>query len=233
MTPPAATVAGRRSATGLRPARSSRVGAHGRVAARRTAARRPPRRVSGPAGPVARAGAAAAAVALPQPVTRPSAPPQPRPRAVPRPAQPGATRGARALGRLRALPDHRLLDRLIGGRVWIVLLGALLAGIVTMQLALLRLNAGIGAAVERSAALEQRNAELRLEISRLSDSARIVAHGTQMGLVTPPQGSPRFLTATAGDARRALTTMRVPQAAAVTDATAVDPAVATDPTGLE
>jgi hypothetical protein len=171
----------------------------------------------------------------PRPQRRVSGPA--RPAAVPRPARPArrdAPAGARPLAWLRSLPDHRLLHRLIGGRVWIVLIGGLLVGIVTMQLALLRLNAGIGRAVERGAALEQRNAELRLAISRLSDSARIVTLGTQMGLVTPPQGSPRYVAADAGDARRALATMRVPQpAAAIPVATAVvtdpavDPAVAT------
>jgi cell division protein FtsL len=82
---------------------------------------------------------------------------------------------------VRALPDHRLLDRLIGGRIWIVLLGTLLVGIVTMQLSLLRMNAGIGRAVERSSTLEQRNAALRLSISQLSDSERIIGIATRLG----------------------------------------------------
>lgn len=277
MTPPAATVAGRRRTTGMRAggSGSSRVGG-------RPAARRPARRVSGPARPaapreaaprpararraapprpaaarsdfadrpiaafgsrVAAAAASAAAVALPERAPRRA--PAPRPRAVPRPARrPDLPLGARALAWLRALPDHRLLHRLIGGRIWIVLIGTLLVGIVTMQLALLRLNAGIGTAVERTATLQQRNAELRLSISRLSDSERIVALGSQMGLVTPPQGSPRFLSAGPGDAGKALTTMRVPSDApatvpTVTDATVTDAATtgaataapaATDPT---
>jgi hypothetical protein len=240
VTPPAATVAARRRATGTRAARPSRVagGARPTRPARpgRAAGARPARRVSGPARPIARAAAAAAAVALPQPVTRPSAPPRRRPAAVPRPSRRAELpRGARALAWLRALPDHRLLDRLIGGRIWIVLLGTLLVGIVTMQLTLLRLNAGIGRAVERGGTLEQRNAGLRLSISRLSDSRRIVALATQAGFVMPPQGSPRFLTASADDAPAALRTMRVPDpalmaaaTAAPTDATAT---TTTDPTG--
>ncbi len=246
MTPPAAaTVAGRRSATGLRPAgRSSRVGGS-----------RPPRRVSGPAAPprpserparaaaarpasprpaarssaaaafagpaVALGGrfAAAAAAALPQPATRPSAPPRRRPTAVPRPARrPDLPLGARALEWLRALPDHRLLDRLISGRIWIVLLGTLLVGIVTLQLTLLRLNAGIGRAIEASSALQQSNAALQLEISQESDGQLVLQRAAQMGFVTPPQGSPRFVTASPGDADTALRTMRVPNPAAATSA---------------
>lgn len=192
--------------------------------------------------PPAATAAARRAVAAPRPARRVSGPARPaRPVAVPRPARrPDPTLGARALGWLRTLPDHRLLDRLIGGRVWIVLLGTLLIGIVTMQLALLRLNAGIGQSVSRGTALEQHNAALRLSISELSDTSRIVALATEMGYVTPPQGSPRFRTASAADAAKALTTMRVPDAAAAAAAaaelaatsvvpatTATDPATAT------
>lgn len=227
MTPPAATVAGRRS-TGMRPARSSRV----------ASGRRPPRRVSGPARPASErpatarpaaarpsrpaprpvaaalggrvAAAAAAAAALPQHAPRPSAPRR-RPTAVPRPARhPDLPLGARALEWLRALPDHRLLDRLISGRIWIVLLGTLLVGIVTLQLTLLRLNAGIGRAIEQSTTLQQQNAALKLDLSQLANSEQVVAEATQMGYVWPPQGSPRYLTASPSDAAQALSTMRVP-----------------------
>jgi len=202
------------------------------AARRAVVAPRPQRRVSGPARH-----------APDRPLRRPS-----RPTAVPRPARRAAdqTLGARALAWLRTLPDHRLLDRLIGGRIWIVLLGGLLVGIVTMQLTLLRWNAGIGRAVERSSQLEQRNAALRQSISELSDTNRIVGMAAQMGYVMPPQGSPRFLSASATDAAKALTTMRVPDPNAAATAAAelaastqaaqavtVDPAAATtDPTTL-
>ncbi len=200
---------------------AARRAAAGWAGAESRSAARPQRRVSGPARP-----------------TRPAPNRSARPVAVPRPA-----RRASLPAWLRTLPDHRLLHRLIGGRIWIVLLGGLLVGIVTMQLTLLRLNAGIGRAVERSSQLEQRNAALRLSISELSDTSRIVGQATQMGYVMPPQGSPRFLTASATDAAKALTTMRVPDpnAAAVAAAelaastevaatTTVDPTVtAVDP----
>src|SRR4051794_426802 len=85
----------------------------------RSPAPRHPRRVSGPA-------------------RRPTA--APAPRALPL--------GARLRTRVRELPDARLLDRLIRGRAWIVLIGVLLMGIVVMQVSLLKLNTGIGRAVE-------------------------------------------------------------------------------------
>lgn len=197
MTPPAAATVAARRAVAAPPARPGR----------RPAATPPrPRRLSGPARP---------APARPAPPARP-----PRPAAVPRrrPAGADLPLGARALERLRALPDHRLLDRLIGGRAWIALLGTLLVGIVTLQLTLLRLNAGIGRAVEQTSVLEQTNAALKLEISQEADANRVIAQATQMGYVMPPQGSPRFLSASAGDAARALVTMRVPDPSAAVSA---------------
>lgn len=174
--------------------------------------------------PPAATAAARRAVVAPRPQRRVSGPVRRpvRPVAVPGPARRTTDRtlGARALAWLRTLPDHRLLDRLIGGRIWIVLLGGLLVGIVTMQLTLLRWNAGIGHAVERSSQLEQSNAALRLSISELSDTNRILGEAAQMGYVMPPQGSPRFLTASATDAAKALTTMRVPDPNAAATAAA-------------
>lgn len=184
-----------------------------------------PRRVSGPLG--GRVAAAAAAVALPQRAPVPLPAPRRRPAPVTRPSRRDLPGGARALAWLRALPDHRLLDRLIGGRVWIVLICTLLVGIVTMQLTLLKLNAGIGRAVERGSQLEQRNATLRATISRLSDGDRVIAAARGMGYVVPPQGSPRYRFARASDARAALSVMRVPQAASTTTATATTLAATT------
>jgi cell division protein FtsL len=196
------------------PAAATAAARHAAPARRAAPAPRPARRVSGPVRPVA----------VPRPVRR----------------RADQTLGQRALEWLRALPDHRLLDRLIGGRVWIVLLGTLLVGIVTMQLSLLRMNASIGRAVERTSALEHRNAALRLSISQLSDSERIVALATRQGFVVPPQGSPRFLTASAADPAKALTTMRVPDpdaaataaaqlAASTVEAGVATPTVTSDP----
>jgi cell division protein FtsL len=166
--------------------------------------------VTPPAATAAARHRSAAAPARPAPRTRPQAPRR-KPIAVPRPARRDLPLGARALGWLRTLPDHRLVDRLIGGRVWIVLIGTLLVGIVTMQLTLLKLNAGIGRAVEQSTVLQQANAALAATDSQLSDPQRVVDLAQQqLGMVTPPQGSPRFISTAPGDAGSALANMRVP-----------------------
>src|SRR5690242_1610480 len=62
--------------------------------------------------------------------------------------------------RVRALPDHRLVDGLLRSRAWIVIVGVLLGGIVAMQVSLLKLNSGISRAVEASSTLERQDANM-------------------------------------------------------------------------
>ncbi len=149
VTPPAA-------ATTVRPARPL---APGRSPSRAAPARRP-RRVSGPARPRharERAGGQTA----------------------------GRTAARRQagllpwlLGVLEALSSHRLLDRLIRGRLWIGIIAFALLGIVTLQLGLLKLNSGIGRALERSAALQRDNAALSIENSELTSGERVESQAT-------------------------------------------------------
>ena len=95
-----------------------------------------------------------------------AAPPRPRLRAQShrragprRRARPHARRApAGVFARVRALPEHRLVDRLLRSRLWIWALGALLGGIVAMQVSLLKLNSGISRAVETTTTLERQNA---------------------------------------------------------------------------
>jgi hypothetical protein len=107
------------------------------------------------------------------------------------------------------MPDHVVVDRLIRGRLWIGLIGCLLLGLVGMQVALLKLNAGIGRAVQQGANLERRNGELRADISRLGSEERIQAMGAKLGLIMPDAGSVTYLAARPGqDAPAALQAMR-------------------------
>ena len=110
------------------PARS-----HRRTHARSTAPRGP-RRVS---GPVSRRMVAAPAgtAALPR-------------RTGTTGILPRSARHRLRLGALRALPEHRVVDRLLRGRACILLIGLMLGGIVAMQVSLLRLNTGISRAVK-------------------------------------------------------------------------------------
>lgn len=127
--------------------------------------RRAPRRVS---GPVRRSAGSARAGTLAQPL------------------------GVRLAGALAALPDQPLVDRLVRGRAWIGVLGAMLIGIVAMQVSLLQLNAGIGRDVERSAALDRANGELRANVSKLSSGERIQAAAARFGMISPVAGQVEF-----------------------------------------
>lgn len=173
---------------------------------RRPAGPRGPRRISGPARPAAARSQArqramsAGAVAAPRPIVLPS------------------PRVARALDVARRMPDNRWLDRLIRGQGWIVLIGVALIGIVFLQVSLLKMNAGIGQAVEHSTQLERQNATLRAEVSRLSSEPRIQEMATALGLVMPAAGDVQYLKARPDDAQRAARTMHAPAAAEETGA---------------
>ena len=154
-----------------------------------------PRRVS---GPVARSAATApAGVALPRGAARPVAP-----RALPRRL------------RLGALPEHRLVDRLLRSRLWIWALGALLGGIVAMQVSLLKLNSGISRAVETATTLERQNADLEAAIARLSSPDRIELGAGSLGMLMPAAGDVRYLSSGPQDAAKAVRRMQPPSDAA-------------------
>jgi hypothetical protein len=164
----------------------------------------------------------------------------------PAPAGPAVRRGTTGVfERIRALPETRVVDGLLRGRVWIWLIGLLLGGIVAMQVSLLKLNAGISRAVTTSATLERQNADLEAGIARLSSGDRVRAAALEEGMVTPPPGGVEYLTARGDrDAKRAVNRMTPPSEEAIAieqnggrepgvlavDPATVAPTVTTDPT---
>src|SRR3954468_1355135 len=133
----------------------------------RTAAPRRPRRVPGPARPASRT-------------------------ARPRPADPFALR---AVGRVIACADSRFLRRLIDRRLWVPLVAAGLMGIVFMQVSMLKLNAGIGRAVQSASTLERQNQSLRADISGMEAGSRIDSVARDLGMVVPADGSTAYVAA--------------------------------------
>ena len=117
--------------------------------------------------------------------------------------------------RIRALPDHRVIDRLLRGRVWICFVGVALMGIVAMQVSLLKLNSGISRAVETSATLERQNSGMEASIARLASGERIRTGADRRGMVTPAAGEVKYVRVRGGaDATRAARRMRSPSDAA-------------------
>src|SRR5215218_2330283 len=139
-----------------------------RTHARRSPAPHGPRRISGPLA------AAAGAASLPR-------------------------RGTTSVfERIRALPDHRVVDRLLRSRLWIW----------AMQVSLLKLNSGISRAVETTATLERQNADIEASIARLSSPDRIESGASTLGMVMPPAGDVSYLTAGPQDPSNAVRRMK-------------------------
>jgi hypothetical protein len=140
-----------------------------------------------------------------------------RPRAVPAVALPAPSRQRTGVfERLRALPDKRVVDRLLRGRLCIWVIGALLGGIVAMQVSLLRLNAGISRAVTTASTLERQNAGLEAFNSRAASGDRVRNAAAADGMIDPPAGDTSFLRARpATDASRAVKRMKPPSDEAI------------------
>ena len=164
-----------------------------------------PRRVSGPLSGLRRGRAV------------PSSPRRTAPRPRTAPAAEGRGLVARACAFVRALPDHALLDRLIRGRVWIPLLGVLLAGIVAMQVEVLKLGASMGRSLEATTSLQSRNEQLQATVATLADDQRIERLAAGMGMIMPDPDAVNFLSAgPVGSANQVVASIHQPDALAFT-----------------
>jgi hypothetical protein len=151
----------------------------------------------------ARARTTGRGATLPRRISGPIA----RPRAVPVPPRPVTG----VFDRIKALPDHRVIDRLLRGRVWICFIGVALMGIVAMQVSMLKLNSGISRAVETTATLERQNSDMEARIARLASGERIRGAADKGGMVTPAAGEVHYLRVRGRiDGRLAARRMRAP-----------------------
>ena len=97
-----------------------------------------------------------------------------------------------------------MLDTLLSGRVWIGLVGVLLAGIVFFNVDLMRMNREITQMADKAAQLKRENARTRLDVARLASSVRIQEAAAELGLVLPAPDAVRYLESNPGiDARNA------------------------------
>jgi len=169
-----------------------------------------PRRVSGPARPSR--GRVDAALVMPEAAFAPH--PVPRPRTPSRPPLRIAAGGASIARRVAAatleVSGSRTMDSLVRSRAWVVIVAFGLIGIVAMQVSMLKLNNGIGRAVETAATLERSNVTLREEVSRLSSGDRIQALAGERGFVMPEPGDVAYLSAPNSSGVRAARRMSAP-----------------------
>jgi cell division protein FtsL len=111
-----------------------------------------------------------------------------------------------------------LLDSLLRGPMYIVVVGVLLAGIVFFNVDLLKMNHGIARTDIRAGQLKRENALLTLELARLGSSERIQRVALERGLVLPQPGDVQYLEADRRDARLALRVMTAPNPSIATAA---------------
>jgi cell division protein FtsL len=129
---------------------------------------------------------------------------------------------------VRSLPDHSLLDRIVRGRAWIPLLGVLLAGIVAMQVEVLKLGASIGRSLQSTSTLQSHNEQLRQSVASLADDQRIERLAAGMGMIMPAPEAIGFLSATPdGNVGRALANIHAPNAAGFSSLASSNGAVVT------
>jgi cell division protein FtsL len=101
---------------------------------------------------------------------------------------------ARPAARPAALPrGARVLDALLTGRIWIGLIGVLLAGIVFFNVDLLQMNREITQMADKAAQIKRENDRLRHDYARLASSERIQEAAAALGLVYPAAGEVRYL----------------------------------------
>jgi hypothetical protein len=121
---------------------------------------------------------------------------------------------------LRSVDGSPLLDRLIRGRAWIVLVAFALIGIVTLQLTLLKLNAGIGRALVQESALTRENAALNIENSERASGSLVESSAASLGMELVPAGTLRFLTPRPGaDSAHAASALLTPVAGTTSTST--------------
>jgi cell division protein FtsL len=161
------------------------------------------------------------------PARRPATPARRPQRRVSGPAT--APKRARATKRLPL--GARLLDALLSGRVWIGLVGVLLAGIVFFNVDLMRMNREITHMADRAADVKRQNASLRQDVAQLANSERIQEAAAELGLVLPQPDQVRYLKSNPRiDARTASKRIIAPNPAAAPDPILAQPETPIAPT---
>src|SRR2546423_4119535 len=112
-----------------------------------------------------------------------------------------------------------LVDRILRGPAWVVMLGALLAGIVFLNVSVLELNRGIARTDAKSAELERTNSGLRARVAKLDSGERIQQLAAARGFVMPQPGDVTYVRSRPSDARLAVQRMSDPSPPTTTTTT--------------
>jgi cell division protein FtsL len=136
------------------------------------------------------------------------------------PPKKSAARAASPVARVLNSRGMPLVDRVLRGPVWVVMLGVLLAGIVFLNVSVLELNRGIARTDAKSAALERTNSGLRERVAKLDSGERIQELAAARGFVMPQPGEVTFVRPRRSDAKLAAQRITTPNDAMTSDPTA-------------
>jgi len=115
---------------------------------------------------------------------------------------------ARTAGAVGGLADSGLVVRLTRSRLWIGLLGALLVGIVALNVIALGFSSSSSGAARQADELKRQNSALRAQIAAELSSEQTQAAATELGLSFASPGAIRYLRPSPGDAARAAERLR-------------------------
>jgi hypothetical protein len=123
-----------------------------------------------------------------------------------RPAMAGAAlfpqAAVRSAGAVRDLSDSSLIMRLTRGRGWIAVLGAMLVGIVAVNVISLSLTAGSGRLSLQIDELKTEISGLHAQIDERLSASKVEAEAARLGLANPDPKAITYLSAGDGDAAR-------------------------------
>jgi hypothetical protein len=108
----------------------------------------------------------------------------------------------RGVGAVRDFSDSSLMMRLTRGRSWIAVLGALLVGIVALNVLSLSLSSGSGQTSLQIEEYKTQVSTLRAQIDERLSADRVQAEAARLGLAVPDPKAITYLSANDGDATR-------------------------------
>jgi hypothetical protein len=108
----------------------------------------------------------------------------------------------RGVGAVKDFSDSSLIMRLTRGRGWIGLLGAMLVGIVALNVLSLSLSAGSGRLSLQIDELKTEVSALRAQIDERLSASRVEGEAARLGLAVPDPKAITYLSANDGNAAR-------------------------------
>lgn len=140
--------------------------------------------------------ARASAAVLPAPATRPTRrrPTAPARRPTPARGRRSGDIASRTVGAVSRLPESPAVRGMARSRIWIAVIGVLLAGIVTVNVVTVSLGAGLSRTQGEIQRLERQNTILRSQAVNAVSIPTVRAEADRARMITPPTDEIRFIT---------------------------------------